>query len=41
VTINLFSPEDAAYTNFTDIKPEEMKLMYDGGKRVIMEYLKT
>ncbi|MBH46062.1 MAG: hypothetical protein CMC93_05550 [Flavobacteriaceae bacterium] len=40
VMINLFSPDDATYTNFTDIKPEEMKMMYDGGKRVIMEYLK-
>lgn len=40
VMINLFSHDDATYTNFTDIKPEEMKMMYDGGKRVIMEYLK-
>lgn len=39
VTINIFSPDDAAYTNFTDIKPEEMKCMYDGAKRVITEYL--
>lgn len=41
VTINIFSPDDATYTNFTDIKAEEMKLMYDGGKRIIMEYLKA
>lgn len=41
VTINLFSPEDAVFTNFTDIKPQQMKNMYDGGKRVVMEYLNT
>ena len=38
--IHIFSPDDAVYTNFTNIKPVEMKNMYDGGKRVVMEYLK-
>lgn len=40
IVIHIFSPDDAVYTNFTDIKAHEMKNMYDGGKRVIMEYLK-
>lgn len=39
IAIHIFSPDDAVYTNFTDIKPSEMKNMYDGGKRVVMEYL--
>lgn len=39
VVINIFSPNDAAYTNFTDIKASEMKCMYDGAKRIITEYL--
>ena len=38
VTINIFSPDDAVYTNFTNIKPEEMKNMYTGGKRVVMDF---
>ena len=41
VIINIFSPEDAVYTNFTNIKPEEMANMYKGGKTVVMEYLST
>tara|TARA_B100000214_G_scaffold362517_1_gene327037 strand:- start:541 stop:1503 length:963 start_codon:yes stop_codon:yes gene_type:complete len=40
VTINIFSPDDASYSHFTNIKPEQMKSMYDGGKRVVMEYMK-
>ena len=40
IVIHIFSPDDAVYTNFTNIKPVEMKNMYDGGKRVVMEYLK-
>jgi predicted acylesterase/phospholipase RssA len=41
IVIHIFSPDDAVYTNFTNIKPSEMKNMYDGGKRVVMEYLKN
>lgn len=40
IVIHIFSPDDAVYTNFTDIKAHEMKNMYDGGKRVVMEYLR-
>jgi len=39
VTINIFSPDDAVYTSFTNIQAFEMKNMYDGGRRIIMEYL--
>ena len=39
VTINIFSPDDATYTNFTNIKPDEMRNMYKGGKRIVMEFL--
>ena len=38
VTINIFSPDDATYTNFTNIKPEEMRNMYNGGKRIVMDF---
>jgi hypothetical protein len=41
VTINIFSPDDAVYTSFTNIQAFEMKNMYDGGRRIIMEYLST
>jgi predicted acylesterase/phospholipase RssA len=40
VVINIFSPDDASFTSFTNIKAEEMKSMYESGKRIIMEYLK-
>jgi hypothetical protein len=38
VTINIFSPDDATYTNFTNIKPDEMRNMYKGGKRIVMDF---
>ena len=41
VIINIFSPDDAIYSHFTHIDPEQMRRMYEGGRRVVMEYLKT
>lgn len=39
ITINIFSPDDAVYTNFANIQVSEMKNMYNGGKRVVMDFL--
>ena len=39
-TIHIYSPKNAKFTTFTDIKKEEMEKMYNDGKSVIQEYLK-
>jgi len=39
-TIRIYSPRDAKFTSFTDIKKEEMEEMYADGRSVICEYLK-
>ena len=40
VVVHIYSPDDATFTSFTNIKSDEMKRMYQSGKRIVIDYLK-